>query len=155
MTEPRYKITITPDLVAQWEKEAEVLQKKIDLDTANLRLLKQRLEALPLFITNEQAETLTHAPEAKREERVEIQELSPPDCIRFFLRSMQGSPEKPISVTVLREEIQRSGYPKERFGKNFSYFYTILGRMQTAAEIVRDGEKIWFAGGAKFRSRKT
>ncbi|MGH9877812.1 MAG: hypothetical protein ACRD5H_09255 [Nitrososphaerales archaeon] len=153
MAEHQYKITITPDLVARWQKEVEELQKKIDLDTANLRLLKQRLEALPLFITDQQDETPTRTPEAGREERVEIQELSPPDCIRFFLSSLQVSPEMPVSIIVLREKIQRSGYPKERFGKNFSYFYTILGRMQAAAEIVRDKDRIWLAGGAKTRLR--
>jgi hypothetical protein len=148
MADQHYPITITADLVVQWEKETEDLQKRIDADTQKLRLLKQRLDALTLFAQDDQAETSGHVPEPKRVQSV-FEGMSPPECIRFFLRSLQRSPQEPIALNTLREEIQRSGYPIKRFGKNLSYFYTILGRMTKSAEIVRQGEKIWYAGGGK------
>lgn len=145
MAEHRYPITITPELVVQWEQQAETLQKRIESDTANLRLLRQKLEALSLFVTNENTEETTSRAPAKKEE-IPIRELSPRDCVRYFLRTLQTTPTKPISLEALRNAITRSEYPKEKFGRNFSYFYTILGRMQESAEIVRDDDKIWYAG---------
>lgn len=133
-------ITITPELVAKWEKEAAELQGKIDDYTTKLRLVRQRLEAIPLFLEEENPEACVGEAEAQQPRSAPSPlSLPPASYVRFILRDMNGV----TTVSELRERIKESSYPSEKFGTGFSYFYTILKRMQKANEIIRENDKLW------------
>lgn len=64
-----------------------------------------------------------------------ITDLSPREIIRYWLKR---TPSRFVTPSYLRSCIEDSGYDMQKFGHQHAYFYTLLGRMEKAGEIVRD-----------------
>jgi hypothetical protein len=67
-----------------------------------------------------------------------VKSFSVPAVILWFL----GSQDEPISREKLREKILASGYPQEKMGQGFSYFYTCLARLAKSKRILKQGKKV-------------
>jgi hypothetical protein len=141
MNSQHFSITITPDVVEKWKKEAADLSKKIKALTQKHDLLMQRINAVRWFLNEEQEDNSLFQAEhpltvAAKTSVNSVADLSVPDVIRHFLR------EGPLSKVELKRRIKNAGYPVERFGVQGGYFYTALGRMERTGKIVTEGEKV-------------
>ena len=72
-----------------------------------------------------------------------ISHLKPSEAVVACLREF----DRPIGVGVLRTKLEAKGYPMERFGRRYSYFYTILCRLIEANRVERhDGDEVLLTG---------
>jgi hypothetical protein len=127
-------ITITPAIVESWKNELIELDKKIDIDRKRRALLYQKIEAVQYFITDKDQQP--ELPGVSEQPRRSISELTPKEVMFYFLKQKS----QPVSISYLRDTITQSGYPIEKFGKGWGYFYALLSRMKVSGEIMRVGE---------------
>src|SRR5207247_7080783 len=109
---------------------------KMAADQKRYQLLIQRINAVALYLDPPQ--NGHHAPSLFVEPqpgRRPIQEMSPKEIIVHWLKRYK----QPITVKSLRDCIEESGYPLDNFGRAFSYYYTLLKRMEQSGEIIRNG----------------
>ena len=72
-----------------------------------------------------------------------IYNLKPSEAIVACLREF----DRPIGVGVLRTKLEAKGYPMQRFGRRYSYFYTVICRLIEAKRIERhDGDEVLLTG---------
>jgi len=129
-------IIITAETIEAWEKEAEELQRKIDQDTRRFKFIKHRLSAVRLLVKDTEG-----IYEENEDIGVIFEELSPSNAI---LTVLSNSKEATMSPGELREAVTQAGYPEERWGNNFAYFYTVLNRLFEAGKIHRDADDRYF-----------
>jgi len=149
----KINIHITPELINSWKKELADLEEKIEQDRKKRELLIQRLHSLQFFVNGDPSQKAIFPYEQDDEPgcdmphitvptgRLSIKEMSPHKVISFWLREKIPNGNA-VPVKYLRESIDSAGYPIERFGKQFGYFYTLLKRMEESGEIFRDGDKV-------------
>lgn len=145
MKDENFSITITPQTVAEWQNEAETLLKSIQTDTARYNLLEQRIKAVGLFRELERSAVNTpiSSPNVPAREGLRNQtetrlgDLAPPAAILSCLRDGQAMP-----LNVLRQKLLSSGYPPEKLGRDYQYFYTVIKRLKSSGRIVPDGNGV-------------
>jgi hypothetical protein len=130
-----FNITITPAQVEAWKKEIADLTKKMAADQERYHLLIQRINSVGLYFDPPQN---GHGPLLPSLTNKPITEMGPKEVIVHWLKRYAQS----VTVKVLRDSIEESGYPMDNFGRAFSYYYTLLKRMEQSGEVIRDGEKI-------------
>lgn len=118
----RFNTAFPPEVIAEWERTADELVRKIEQDKLLLGAYQRRLAAIRV---------LAHQKEIR-------EEMSPSEAILFYLEHYDG----PISQSKLREHIYQCGYPMENFGEACRYFYTILRRLERKGKVVREGDEI-------------
>src|SRR6185503_1087995 len=102
--------TLFPEeVVKNWEREADRLTKKVEQDLVLLMEMKKRLAVV---------EIMTHR--AKTGET--LQDMTAPQAVLFCLGHFDNS----ISLSRLRDYLEVSGYPMERFGRYCSHFYVVI-----------------------------
>lgn len=72
-------------------------------------------------------------------------QLKPADAIVACLREI----DRPVGVGFLRRKLEEKGYPMRRFGRRYSYYYTIICRLADGEnpKIKRlEGDEIMPAG---------
>ena len=74
---------------------------------------------------------------------VPISDLRPSDAILTALRDMDRS----VGVRFLRKQLEKNGYPMERFGRHRNYYYTLICRLVDSGKIRRtEGDEIMLTG---------
>ena len=72
-----------------------------------------------------------------------ISNMKPSDAVVTCLREF----DRPVGVGILRTKLESKGYPMQRFGRRYSYFYTVLCRLVDAKRIERlDGDEVMLMG---------
>ncbi len=131
-------ITITPDKISRWERETEELRAKITEDTRRLQVLTQRLEALPLFL-EDRVTTGDDGQVKIVDTPKDALSLPPP---QFIIHLLQSNAEPWMEISKLKEKIELSGYPKEKFGPAYRYLYTLIPRLAKSGKIQKDGNRV-------------
>jgi hypothetical protein len=126
-------ITITQEKVEGWKREVEKLEKRIKHDRMRLKFIQDRLRAVPLF--QDERDKYVYEDE---DTETPFEDLSPADAI---LDVLSKSEEGTLSAGELREAVIEAGYPIERWGKNFAYFYTVLKRLVDAGTVGKEGDR--------------
>jgi hypothetical protein len=130
-----FNITITPAQVEAWKKELADLTKTMAANQERYHLLIQRINAVGLYFDPPQNGRLPLLPGLTNKP---ITEMGPKEVIVHWLKRYA----QPVTVKVLRDSIEESGYPLNNFGRAFSYYYTLLKRMEQSGEVIRSGDKI-------------
>lgn len=128
-------IIITSEMVEEWKREIEELEKRINRDRRKLQLLNNRVQALPLY--HDKSLELQIEEEDKDIE-TPFEDLSPADAIIATLSKAEGGT---MSAGELREAVINTGYPQERWGKNFAYFYTVLKRLVDSGTLGKEADR--------------
>lgn len=139
-----FDIHITPETVKAWEEGAAVLEKEIADKQAALVEVRQKISAVPLFLKTQNGHRASlrvalMAVRAEMQASTPLTDMRPPTAVLSVLREIGGGP---IAVGRLREEMQKRGYPMERFGKGNAYFYQIVGRLHDGEKIEKNGDEV-------------
>ena len=127
-------VTITPAMVEAWKYELVEVDQKIQIYIKRRALLHQKIEAVKFFIDDKDRQP--ELPGVSEQPRRSIPELTPKEVMLYFLKQKA----QPVTLSYLRDIIMQSGYPIEKFGKGWGYFYALLSRMTQTGEIKRHGE---------------
>lgn len=114
-----------PDVVQNWERQAELLEKRVEQDIILLMEMKKRLAAV---------EIMAHRVRTGQT----MEEMSAPEAVLFCIGHFDG----PITLSRLRDYLEISGFPMERFGRNCSHFYVVLRRLVRQGKIYKDGDEV-------------
>ena len=114
-----------PDVIMNWERQAALLVKKVEQDIVLLMEMKKRLAAV---------EIMAHRARTGQT----IEEMSAPEAVRFCIGHFDG----PITLSRLRDYLEISGFPMQRFGRNCSHFYVTIRRLVRQGKIHKEGDEI-------------
>jgi hypothetical protein len=114
-----------PDVVQNWERQAELLAKKVERDIVLLMEMKRRLAAV---------EIMAHRVRTGKT----MEEMTAPEAVLFCI----GHFDEPITLSRLRDYLEISGFPMERFGRNCSHFYVVIRRLARQGRIHKDGDEV-------------
>lgn len=132
-------VTITRETILQYAKEATELQSKIEEYTQRRKVVIQLLEAANLLL-NEDGQQELPATKQAGETVPDFNVMAPREFLVFLLQTNPG----PVTLSQLREKIKTSGYPAEKFGEGYRYFYTLIPRLVKSGVIQREGGKLSF-----------
>lgn len=127
-------ITITPDLVEKWKSQVEAIRKRMQRDNEELGRLQKKLELVGLLFEEDESGgelTATTTP-------MDVKSMRPSQVILFFAKVAGG----PLTKSELRERVHASGYPDEKWGHQFSYFYTLVKRLKRTGKLIEEGGRI-------------
>lgn len=157
METSNFNITITSETVKSWQNELAELEKKMANDRQRQGLLLQRLHSLKFFLDESLNEDGNGTTKAMPQDdpfcdmpiapmpfspRPTLVEMSPRAAIGSWLKEKVEDRDEMVPISYLRECLEQAGYPMGKFGKQYSYFYTLLKRMEDSGEIIRSGEKV-------------
>lgn len=114
-----------PEVVRNWERQAELLSKKVEQDIVLLMEMKKRLAAV---------EIMSHRVRTGRT----MEEMTAPEAVLFCI----GHFDEPITLSRLRDYLQISGFPMERFGRYCSHYYVVIRRLVRQGKIHKEGDEI-------------
>lgn len=114
-----------PDVILNWERQAEMLSRKVEQDIVLLMEMKKRLAAVEIM-----------AHRARTGQTME--DMSAPEAVLFCIGHFDGS----ITLSRLRDYLEISGFPMERFGRNCSHFYVTIRRLARQGKIYKNGDEV-------------
>ena len=114
-----------PDVIVNWERQADVLSKSVERDIVLLMEMKKRLAAVEIM-----------AHRARTGQTME--EMSAPEAVLFCIGHFDGL----ITLSRLRDYLAISGFPMERFGKHCSHFYVVIRRLARQGRIFKNGDEV-------------
>jgi hypothetical protein len=126
-------IVITEENIEEWKKEAEKLDQRIKQDRMKLQLIRRQLEAVNLF-----RRRIDKTFEDDESTETPFEDLSPADAILAVLSKAE---EGTMSAGEIRGKVIGTGYPQERWGRGFAYFYTVLKRLVDAGTLGKEGDR--------------
>lgn len=122
--------SISPEILAEWRKERERLQKLLADTQQRLQAVNQLVGAATL-LSEEKDESPSNAEGA----------LDPTNFMGTLARLINESP-KPIQRAELKEMAIKAGVAPEKV--NGAYFHVALNRMKDAKRItIRDDGSVW------------
>jgi hypothetical protein len=147
MKDENFSITITPKTVMEWQNEAKALLESIQKDTARYNLLEQRIKAVGLFRELERptknipigSPNELAGEDLQTETATRLGNLAPPAAIISLLREAGG---QTMPLNVIRQKLLSAGYPPEKLGRDYQYFYTVIKRLKGSKRIVKDGNGV-------------
>ena len=114
-----------PDVITNWQKQADLLSKSVERDIVLLMEMKKRLAAVEIM--------------AHRARTGQVMaDMSVPEAIRFCV----GHFDEPITLSRLRDYLEFSGFPLQRFGKNGTHFYVTIRRLVRQGKIHKNGDEV-------------
>jgi hypothetical protein len=133
--------TLTPDLLKEWEREADTLEQEIEERQHKLVAVKERLHAAAV-LTGQQTRPglvirIQNSPKQDSAEPIPAEGGSMIDAIAQIAA---GSPA-PITKKKLKRSLLDRGFPADRMN---NYFYTCIMRLkqQNRIQALSDG-RIW------------
>lgn len=108
--------------------------------TADLVTLEAKLSALEASL--DRIRWRMQCPTCKHAYDDSIAHLKPSDAIVACLREF----DRPIGVRTLRNKLEAKGYPMDRFGRQYRYFYTLLCRLDGSKIERLDGDEVMLKG---------
>jgi hypothetical protein len=142
-------VTITPDTLREWQKEAAQLLADADAKKAQANTLLARVEAGRLLlgidsISATGAKT-TNPDEAAALADVDAAEVSDAGPnMAASIEMIVNTSDKPLTKGTLKSRLMMLGFPEERMG---NYFYTVIARLKGKKRIaVQPDGRVWKAG---------
>ncbi len=117
-----------PGVVKNWEKQAQLLERKVEQDIVLLMEMKKRLAAV---------EIMAHRVRTGKT----MEDMSAPEAVLFCI----GHFDEPITLLRLRDYLEISGFPMTRFGGNYSHFYVVIRRLARQGKIYKNGDEVSLA----------
>jgi hypothetical protein len=117
-----------PSVVKNWERQAELLERKVEQDIVLLMEMKKRLAAV---------EIMAHRVRTGKT----MEDMSAPEAVLFCI----GHFDEPITLSRLRDYLEISGFPMQRFGGNCSHFYVVIRRLARQGRIYKNGDEVSLA----------
>ena len=111
-------------------QSVESLKEKIQILEGQLAKLSSRLK------------DDYRCPKCERRLNGDFGNLKPSEAIVACLREM----DRPVGVGFLRQKLESKGYPMNRFGRRFSYFYTLICRLDGKKIQRLEGDEIMLVG---------
>lgn len=128
-------LTLSPEMLVQWEKERDRLEKEINEAQRKLLAINQLLRAGAVL-----AGPNRHVGHLKAEESEPSESFDPSNLMGTLARIANES-QKPLTKSELKAELKAIGVPEERLG---SYFYVAIDRLKKKGRIsVRDDGSVW------------
>lgn len=132
-------ILINQQKIKAWQQEKTKLEASVKVGQERISLLTRRLENLSLYV--ERGDQIpvgeSSTVQAIATTGQSLSELAPPAAVRAILKLA----DKPISTSDIKAELRNANYPVSKFGKNFQYVYTVLGRMVEGGHVTKvDGK---------------
>jgi hypothetical protein len=123
-------LTLSPELLNQWEKEKDRLEKVIVEAQRKLAAIHALLRA---------GAVLSGVEAQEEDEGSEID----PSNLMGSLAKIANESQKPLTKAELKAELRAAGVPESRLG---SYFYVAIDRLKKRGRItVRDDGSVWRA----------
>ena len=123
-------VVIKEEDIDKWRAEKAELEDSVKKLDAKLKAINRKLEALALLTRNEK----------KAKSVTEKAAPLPADVIYSVL----ANAKKTLSPKQIREKVIETGFPKERWGQNFAYFYTTLKRLVDEDKIQKTDDGDYF-----------
>ena len=114
-----------PEVITNWQKQADLLSKSVERDIVLLMEMKKRLAAVEIM-----------AHRARTGQTME--DMSAPEAVLFCI----GHFDEPITLSRLRDYLEISGFPMQRFGRNCSHFYVTIRRLVRQGKIHKEGDEV-------------
>lgn len=114
-----------PEIILNWQRQAELLSQHVERDIVLLMELKKRLAAV---------EIMAH----RARTGVAMEDMSVPEALLFCIGHFDG----PITLSRLRDYVEISGFPLQRFGKNGTHFYVTIRRLARQGKIYKNGDEV-------------
>lgn len=124
-------IVITEQQIKKWQEERAELEEKILEFQNKLELISQRLGALFLF---------SESTEESRRFGIPTIVVKEPTATTTILNILDEA-ARPMSPKEIRGAALKTSFPREKWGKNFGYFYTALKRLVDSDRIHKDGDR--------------
>jgi hypothetical protein len=121
-------IDFPPDVIVNWQRQADVLSKSVERDIVLLMEMKKRLAAV---------EIMAHRARTGQT----MADMSAPEAVLFCI----GHFDEPITLSRLRDYLEISGFPMQRFGRNCSHFYVVIRRLVRQEKIYKNGDEVSLA----------
>ena len=114
-----------PDVILNWQKQADLLSQHVERDIVLLMEMKKRLAAV---------EIMAHRVRTGKT----MEDMSAPEAVLFCI----GHFDAPITLSRLRDYLEISGFPNQRFGKNGTHFYVTIRRLVRQGKIYKEGDEV-------------
>jgi len=143
-------VTITPDTLREWQREAARLMADAEAKKAQANTLLARVEAGRLLLgidtisaTGGKVETMT-PDEAAAFADVDAAEGSDAGPnMAASIETIANTSDKPLTKATLKSRLMTLGFPEDRMG---NYFYTVIARLKGKKRItVQPDGRVWRA----------
>ena len=129
-----FNVVLNAKVLEEWKIRYAELEQQIKAAETEKQMLQQKIWAVQNLFLPQQS----NPPQITNAEGTPIRDMTPTDAIMHFLKQAHGA----IPQKVLREQIEKSGFDMERFGKRGGYFYTLLSRLVEDGRIIKTGDQI-------------
>lgn len=134
--------TLTPDILKEWQREADTLEHEIEERQRKLAAVKERLHAAAILTGQPTRPGIVIRIQPPREPSQTSDEIIAADgsMVDTIAQVAADSPA-PITKKTLKKSLLERGFPAERMN---NYFYTCIMRLkqQNRIQVLSDG-RIW------------
>lgn len=117
---------IPKEIISHWEKQADLVAKRLEKDMSLFLEFKKRIAA---------AELMSYTVKTGRT----LEDMTAPEAVLHFL----GQVDCPISLSKLREYMTLGGFPmNDRFGPSCRNFYVVIRRLVRQGKIYKNGDEL-------------
>ena len=117
---------IPKEIISHWEKQADLVAKRLEKDITLFLEFKKRIAA---------AELMSYTVRTGRT----LEDMTAPEAVLHFLVQL----DRPISLSKLRDYMELGGFPmNDRFGPSCRNFYVVIRRWARQGKIHREGDEI-------------
>lgn len=128
-------LTLSSELLAQWQKEKDRLEQAISDAQLKLSAINQLLRAGAIL-----------AGSSEPKEQAEPSEIDPSNLMGT-LAKLANTSSRPLTKSELKAQLMAAGVPQDRLG---SYFYVAIDRLKKKGRIsVREDGSVWKGEGYK------